>query len=104
MNTALSLDQSRSDNGTLALKAAGEIDLSNIEAFTAALEAALDQTGDVLTVDHTRVTYLDSAAINALFLHADKIRIVANRMLDAVLTISGLADLVALDIVDDTSA
>jgi anti-anti-sigma factor len=104
MNTELALDEIRSDDGTSILKGAGEIDLSNVDAFTAALEAALSQTGDILTVDLTSGTYLDSAAINALFLHADKIRIVANRMLNAVLTISGLADLVAVDIVDGTSA
>jgi len=104
MNTELALDQIRSGDGTLILNAAGEIDLSNVDAFTAALEAALRETGEVLTVDLTSVTYLDSAAINALFVHADKIRIVANRMLNAVLTISGLADLVAVDIVDSTSA
>ena len=50
------------------------------------------------------MTYPDRAAITALVRHADKIRIVANRMLTAVLTISGLADLVAVDIVDGTSA
>lgn len=104
MNTELALDQIRSGDGTLILNAAGEIDLSNVDAFTAVLEAALRETGEVLTVDLTSVTYLDSAAINALFVHADKIRIVANRMLNAVLTISGLADLVAVDIVDSTSA
>ncbi|WP_304108797.1 STAS domain-containing protein [Mycolicibacterium bacteremicum] len=99
MNTELTLDQTRSDDGALTLAASGEIDLSNIGAFTAGLESALRQTGGVLAVDLTKVNYLDSAAINALFLHADQIRIVANRLLDAILTLSGLADLVRVDIV-----
>lgn len=99
MNTELTLDQTRSDDGALVLAATGEIDLSNVGIFTAGLEAALRQTGDVLTVDLTKVNYLDSAAINALFLHADQIRIVANRLLNAILTLSGLADLVPVDIV-----
>ncbi|MGW0162604.1 STAS domain-containing protein [Mycobacterium sp. NPDC003323] len=94
MNTALTVIENRSADGTLAVKATGEIDLSNVDAFTTALQAALSQTGDLLTVDLAEVNYLDSAAINALFQHADHIRIVANRLLTAILTISGLADMV----------
>lgn len=104
MNTELTVDQTRSPGGTLAVKATGEIDLSNVSAFAAALDTALSQTGDVLTVDLTKVNYLDSAAVNALFLHADRIRITANRLLKAILTISGLADLVAVEITDEPPA
>ncbi|MEH3132629.1 MAG: STAS domain-containing protein [Mycolicibacterium neoaurum] len=100
MNTELTLHQTRTDAGTTALEAVGEIDLSNVEAFSAALETATAGTGGLVSVDLTHVTYLDSAAINALFRHVDHISILANRLLKAILTLSGLADLVTVQIVD----
>ncbi|QLL05725.1 STAS domain-containing protein [Mycobacterium vicinigordonae] len=100
MPTLLTLDTTHSDDGKHVLIAAGEIDLSNIGAFkntlgTATAEAA--NTGGLLTVDLTAVEYLDSAAINALFAHADHIRIVAHPLLMSAFTISGLAELVNIE-------
>jgi hypothetical protein len=43
------------------------------------------------------VDYLDSAAINALFTHADHIQVVAPSLLMPVLTISGLTQLVTVE-------
>ena len=100
MNTELTLHQTHTDAGAAALEAVGEIDLSNVEAFSAALDAAKGDAANPLTVDLTHVTYLDSAAINALFRHVDHISILANRLLQAILTLSGLADLVTVQIVD----
>ena len=50
-----------------------------------------------LTVDLSAVEYLDSAAINALFTHADRINLVASALLMPVLTISGLTELVTIE-------
>lgn len=99
MPTSLSLDTARRADGELMLVAAGEIDLSNIDDFVQALtnisgEAA---SGGPLTVDLSGVEYLDSAAINALFSHADHINLIAHPILMPILTISGLTELVAVE-------
>lgn len=65
-----------SGDGTFALVAAGEIDLSNVATFAAALTHAITQTVDdkPVTVDLSAVEYLDSGAINVLFNSADRVR------------------------------
>ena len=100
MPTSLTLDTARCSEGKLTLIAAGEIDLSNVDAFDQALGAAtaeVARSGETLTVDLTEVEYLDSAAINVLFTRADYIRLVANPLLIPVFKISGLSELVAVE-------
>ncbi|MEC4763979.1 STAS domain-containing protein [Mycobacterium sherrisii] len=100
MPTSLTLDTARSHEGNLTLVAAGEIDLSNIDAFDQALTTATAQaagSGETLVVDLSGVEYLDSAAINALFSRADHIRVIAHRLLMTSLTVSGLAELVTVE-------
>jgi anti-sigma B factor antagonist len=73
--------------------ASGEIDLSNIDAFTDALETASGGTRGPITVDLSAVKYLDSAGINALFEqadHVDGLHLIVHPLLIRVLTISGL--------------
>ena len=97
MSTPLTLTTTRRDDGTLLLLASGEIDLSNIDTFTQALTSAAHHGGTV-TVDLSAVEYLDSAAINALFSHADHIQnLIVKPLLIPVLTISGLTELVTVD-------
>ncbi|MCV7279951.1 STAS domain-containing protein [Mycolicibacterium flavescens] len=89
MATSVEVHTGRADDGTLLLRVAGELDLSNVEAFTEAIAAARDS--DAVVVDFSGIEYLDSGAINALFEHAGRIRrIVANPILMPVLTVSGL--------------
>jgi anti-anti-sigma factor len=100
MATLLTLDTARDGDGKLVLTAAGEIDLSNIDAFDRALAAAATEAadgGEKVTVDLAAVEYLDSAAINALFTHADNIDVIAHPVLVPVLTISGLSELVTVE-------
>ncbi len=100
MPTMLTLDNVRCSEGKPMLVAAGEIDLSNIDVFDQALDAATAEAvrgGETLTVDLSAVEYLDSAAINALFTRADHIRVVAHALLMPVLTISGLAELITVE-------
>lgn len=100
MPTLLTLDTARSDDGKLVLIAAGEIDLSNIDTFTQALTAAITETagsGETLTVDLSAVEYLDSAAINALFPHAEHIHVIAHPLLVRVFAISGLSELATVE-------
>lgn len=102
MPTTLTLDTAHRDNGKLALVAAGEIDLSNIDMFTQALTTAITEAGSsggTLTVDLSAVEYLDSSAINALFAHAERIDLIARPLLMRVFTISGLTELVTIEAV-----
>ncbi len=100
MTTPLTLDTARRNDGNLVLTAAGEIDLSNIDAFNQALTTATTEaggSGETLTVDLSAVEYLDSAAINALFARADDIRLVAHPLLMPILNVSGLTELVTTE-------
>jgi anti-anti-sigma factor len=100
MPTSLTLDTARSSDGNLVLTATGEIDLSNVEPFSEALtSAAAEVAGDsgTLTVDLSGVEYLDSAAVNALFPHADHIRVIAHPLLVRVFDISGFTELATVE-------
>jgi anti-anti-sigma factor len=93
MPTPLNLTADLSADGTPRVTASGEIDLSNIDAFTDALETASAGTRGPITVDLSAVKYLDSAGINALFEHADQVddlHLIVHPLLIRVLTISGL--------------
>lgn len=100
MSTSLTLDTVRRADGKLVLLAAGEIDLSNIEAFDQALATATTEavsSRQTLTVDLSGVEYLDSAAINALYSRADHIDLIAHPVLMPVFAISGLSELVTVE-------
>jgi anti-anti-sigma factor len=99
MSTPLSLDTRRRDDGSVALIAAGEIDLSNVGKFSAALSTAIDGAAETLpvTVDLSAVEYLDSGAISVLFDRSGRVRVIANPILIPVLTISGLAALTTVE-------
>lgn len=104
MTTPLTLDTARGSDGKFMLVAEGEIDLSNIDAFDLALaSAATEASGDdrALLVDLSAVEYLDSAAINALAAHADRIELVAHPILMSVLRISGLTELTTVEAAPD---
>ncbi|OBJ22512.1 STAS domain-containing protein [Mycobacterium colombiense] len=99
MTTPLTLDSARGSDGKFVLVVAGEIDLSNIDAFNLALaSAATEATGGegALLIDLSAVEYLDSAAISALVSHADHIEVVAHPILMPVLRISGLSELTSV--------
>lgn len=100
MATPLMITTDRRD-GAFVVRAAGEIDLSNLDSFTDALSdgsAALGDGAGTLTVDLTGVDYLDSGAINALFGHASGMRLIANPILLPVLTISGLTSVATVEL------
>ena len=106
MPTSLTLDTARCNDGKLVLSAAGEIDLSNIDAFNQALTTATTEaasSGGTLTVDLSAVEYLDSAAINALFAHADHIHLIAHPLLMSIFAISGLTELVTIELAPPTA-
>ena len=60
--------------------------------------ATAAESGERLTVDLRAVEYLDSSAINALYHVADRIHLIVNSVLMRSLTISGLAELVAIEV------
>jgi anti-anti-sigma factor len=100
MSTPLTLDTARHADGNLVLSAAGEIDVSNIDAFNDALSAAVTavaDSGETLTVDLSALEYLDSAAVNALCARAGCIHVIAHPLLMSIFTISGLTELASVE-------
>jgi anti-anti-sigma factor len=99
MTTPLTFHTASRTGGDIALIAAGEIDQSNIDAFSRALGDAIahNANGRPVTVDLSAVDYLDSAAVNVLFTHADHIRVIANRLLIRVLNLSGVSELAPVE-------
>ncbi|BBX42955.1 STAS domain-containing protein [Mycobacterium simiae] len=100
MAAELNLNSSRGPDGRPRLTATGEIDLSNIARFRHALHATSAGTRQPITIDLSAVRYIDSAGINALFDHADKVdnlHIIVHRVLVRVLTISGLDKVAILE-------
>lgn len=99
MTTALTLVAGPGDNGDRVLTVAGEIDMSNATEFGAALDREL-AAGPAVTVDLTGVAYLDSAGVAVLFdrAGAHDLRLVAPRLLDRVLRVSGLAEVAKVTI------
>ncbi|RSD11554.1 STAS domain-containing protein [Amycolatopsis eburnea] len=92
MRTPLTLDAGRGDDGGPALRVTGEIDMSNAAEFGAALDREL-AAATAITVDLTGVAYLDSAGVAVLFDRAEAhdLRLIAPRLLERVLRVSGLA-------------
>jgi anti-sigma B factor antagonist len=88
--TQLDLSTQHGSDGRVVLTAAGEIDMSNAACFRDALRQAAT-AGAELTVDLTRVAYLDSAGLTALLPYASRIRILATALLAPVLAVSGLS-------------
>ncbi|WP_214413013.1 STAS domain-containing protein [Sphaerisporangium fuscum] len=93
MTSPLSLAASRRIDGRPVLVVTGEIDMSNADAFDAALtRSAAD--GDRLVVDLGAVGYLDSAGLAVLFAHGARIELIVNPVLAPVVTFSGLPEVV----------
>ena len=100
MATQLGVLTSLRDDGMAVLTVNGEIDMSNVGVFTTAIDDAMtpaSHDGGVLRIDLTGVEYLDSAAIDVLFGHADRIRLIVNPILMPVLKISGLTNVTSVE-------
>jgi anti-sigma B factor antagonist len=97
MTSTLRFVTSRGADGDPVLVAHGEIDMSNVDMFRSALVGAIPADG-ALRVDLTEVHYLDSAGLAVLFEHAARISLIAGALLEPVLAISGLTDIVAVEI------
>ena len=86
------------------MRAAGDIDLTNVGQFQAALDQAA-AAASAITADLTAVTYCDSATIRALFIAARQARLTiqvaaAGPINGTLLSVSGLdqiATVVTLD-------
>lgn len=97
MPTSFTIDTVRCRDGKPALTVGGEIDLSNVDAFDQALAAAIPGSGGRLTVDLSGVEYLDSAAVNVLFKHAEQIHVIARPLVIRVFAVSGLDELATVE-------
>ncbi len=98
MTATLQITSGRTPDGTRQLTVIGEIDLSNADELTRALADAVSPDHPLL-VDLTRVDYLDSAALAALFAQADRIDIHISPLNEALLTLSGLAELTRVRVI-----
>ncbi len=66
--TELVLDiQRRTECGTPCLQLSGEVDRSNVERFSAALEEVFSEDRHRVVLDFTHLVFLDSAAISVIF-------------------------------------
>ena len=91
------------DGGPATVRAVGDIDLTNVGQFQAALDQAA--AAGAVIADMTAVTYCDSATIRALFIAARQARLIiqagtAGPITEALLKVSGLdqvATVVTLD-------
>jgi anti-anti-sigma factor len=52
----------------------GEIDISNAQQVSAAIESAMPNAVEMLVIDLTGTTYLDSAGVQLLFLLAQRLQ------------------------------
>jgi anti-sigma B factor antagonist len=95
MATSLELSTRRGPDGTPVVTAVGEIDMSNADKFRDALSQAAADGGPVV-VDLTRVEYLDSAAVHALFAYTPGLQLIVSPLLAPVLAISGLSDVTSV--------
>jgi anti-sigma B factor antagonist len=92
------------DREPASVRAAGDIDLTNVGQFQAALDQAA-ATADAVTADMTAVTYCDSAAIRALIIAARKTRLTiqvssAGPLNGTLLGVSGLDQIAAVVTLD----
>jgi HptB-dependent secretion and biofilm anti anti-sigma factor len=101
MATPLTVTTDRTEQGVPRVVVTGEIDLTNVAEFTAALASATESAdgSGALAVDLAAVKYLDSSAINALFTQTEHaaMHVVVNRFLMPVLRISGLGELATVE-------
>ena len=86
------------------VRAAGDIDLTNVGQFQAALDQAA-ATSSAITADMTAVTYCDSATIRALFIAARQARLTiqvstAGPINETLLKVSGLNQIATVVILD----
>ncbi|HYT30003.1 MAG TPA: STAS domain-containing protein [Actinomycetota bacterium] len=100
---SLSIEQT----GPRAFRAAGEIDLSNVDLLREPLEGAIDGPGD-LTVDLSGVTFMDSQGIRVVIAiahqlegHGRLILLKPSRPVARVFDLMGIAKLGNLVVADD---
>ncbi|BAL89898.1 hypothetical protein AMIS_46780 [Actinoplanes missouriensis 431] len=99
MTTALTLTSGHRPDGAPVLAAAGEIDMSNADAFASALEQGVaGADAGQLLVDLTAVQYLDSAGLAMLFRHAERIEVVTGPLLAPLLDVAGLGEVTTVSL------
>ena len=101
MSTPFTTSLGEAPDGGRVLTLTGEIDLTNVEELRTALDLATRGVRPV-TVDLTRVEYLDSSGLTSLFAYTGdhELRIVASSLLARVLRVSGLTQVASVTIVD----
>jgi anti-sigma B factor antagonist len=93
-----------SEHEPATVRAVGDIDLTNVGQFQAALDQAA-AVSSAITADMTAVTYCDSATIRALFIAARQAQLTiqvstAGPMTETLLKVSGLDQIAAVVTLD----
>jgi anti-sigma B factor antagonist len=88
------------DGEPAVVRAAGDIDLTNVSQFAAALDQAAAASSAIIA-DLTAVTYCDSATIRALFIAARQVQLTiavsaAGPISETLLSVSGLDQIAAV--------
>lgn len=96
MTTPLGLTHMKRQDGAPVLSVVGEVDRSNSAELAAAVEDGLRSVAGPLTIDLSRVWYLDSAGLSVLFAYATEIEVVVAPLLAPVLAVSGLDEVTAV--------
>ncbi|MBN9107394.1 MAG: STAS domain-containing protein [Pseudonocardia sp.] len=94
------------DPGRLEIALSGEIDLQNAGAVERQLDDLVSNTTESVTIDLTRLTYLDSAGLRVLFGLASRLellqvhlelRVPRGSVVRRAVEVSGLGEVVAID-------
>jgi anti-anti-sigma factor len=97
MSNPLTIAAVPAPDGGPGIAASGEIDQNNAHLLQRALQ---DRTagGQPVHVDLSQVTYLDSAGLAVLFAYRGQIRVLAAKVLQPVMEITGLTTTCAVEI------
>ena len=102
MSTPVALSTGHID-GQVMVTAVGELDMSNVDAFSQTLADAVERgDGKPVRVDLRGVEYLDSGAINVLFAYTEQVRLIVNPILMPALRISGLTEVASVGIASES--
>ncbi|RTL67796.1 MAG: anti-sigma factor antagonist [Pseudonocardiaceae bacterium] len=94
------------DPGHLEIALSGEIDLQNAGAVERQLNDLVSNTTESVTIDLTRLTYLDSAGLRVMFGLASRLELLQVRLelrvppgsvVRRAVEVSGLGEVVAID-------
>jgi anti-anti-sigma factor len=80
VNAPAEIETHRLENGAVILPINGELDLASVNQLRAALDAALREEANIVRVDATGVSFVDSSALGVLLAAAKRLAERGGRM------------------------